>query len=148
MPEETFEIVPYIPAYHSQVVDVWEKSVLATHHFLDPEDFQKIRSLVRELDFSVHGVYCLLEGERCIGFTGVTDDKMDMLFLSPDYFGRGLGWKMMDFALNRLGVRKVDVNEQNESALRFYQKVGFVVYERTLQDDQGHDYPILRMSLP
>ncbi|RDV12574.1 GNAT family N-acetyltransferase [Pontibacter diazotrophicus] len=42
---------------------------------------------------------------------------------------------------------EVDVNEQNTKAVEFYQKLGFETYERTAQDDQGKDYPLLRMKL-
>lgn len=147
MIEKMVEIVPYVPAYKEQVVGVWEKSVLATHHFLAPGDFHKIRELVRELDFAQHNVYCLLDRDRCVGFIGITDKKVEMLFLAPEYFGKGLGRQLMEFAISELGADKVDVNEQNEGALRFYEKLGFVVYERMAKDDQGHDYPILRMRL-
>ncbi len=37
MPSESFEIIKYSDAYKQQVLTVWEKSVLATHDFLDPK---------------------------------------------------------------------------------------------------------------
>lgn len=70
-----------------------------------------------------------------------------MLFFSPEFIGMGFGRKLMEFAINELKADKVDVNEQNIQAIRFYQKFGFKVYERTDKDDQGKDYPLLRMKL-
>ena len=70
-----------------------------------------------------------------------------MLFLDPDYFGQGLGKILMNYAINELSVDKVDVNEQNINAVNFYQRLGFKTYERTDKDDQGKDYPLLRMKL-
>lgn len=70
-----------------------------------------------------------------------------MLFLSPTHFGKGLGKKLMLFAMTELSADKVDVNEQNEGATGFYKKLGFKVYDRSEKDDQGNDYPILRMKL-
>jgi len=70
-----------------------------------------------------------------------------MLFLDPKYFGQGFGKMLMDFALSELAVDKVDVNEQNINAVNFYKKFGFGIVERTEKDDQGRDYPLLRMKL-
>lgn len=44
-------------------------------------------------------------------------------------------------------VNRVDVNEQNPKALRFYERCGFTVYQRDEIDGQGNPFPILRMRL-
>jgi putative acetyltransferase len=82
-----------------------------------------------------------------LGFVGVADQKVEMLFLDPTYFGQGLGLKLLNFAVKNLKANKVDVNEQNGKALKFYQKFGFETVERTDKDDQGRNYPLLRMKL-
>ncbi len=53
----------------------------------------------------------------------------------------------MDFALLELKADKVDVNEQNTNAVKFYEKLEFKTYERTEKDAQGKEYPLLRMKL-
>lgn len=70
-----------------------------------------------------------------------------MLFIDADFIGRGFGKKLMLFALNELRANKVDVNEQNTKAVKFYSKFGFVTYARTEKDPEGKDYPILKMKL-
>jgi putative acetyltransferase len=47
--------------------------------------------------------------------------------------------------LDELNADKVNVNEQNIDAVKFYSKFGFVTYERTEKDSEG--YPILKMKL-
>ncbi|MFD2035911.1 GNAT family N-acetyltransferase [Belliella marina] len=145
MENYNFQILPYSNNFRSQLIDVWEKSVLATHSFLKPSDFESIKELVQSMDFNELDVFCLVQEEKVLGFIGVFDFKIEMLFLSPDYIGKNLGRKLLDFAINDLRADKVDVNEQNEHAVGFYQKFGFVVYERSELDDQGNAYPILRM---
>ena len=73
--------------------------------------------------------------------------KLEMLFISPELFGRGHGKKLLTFAIEKPHADKVDVNEQNRKAVSFYLKHGFRTYERTDKDDQGRDYPLLRMAL-
>lgn len=140
-------IIPYSPELRQQMLDVWERSVLATHDFLKPEDFKEIKELVATIDFSGFEVYCLMQEDKVRGFLGVADQKLEMLFLDPTSIGKGNGKKLLQFAVEKLNANKLDVNEQNSQAFAFYQKNGFKVYERTDKDDQGRNYPLLRMKL-
>src|SRR5688572_15505994 len=119
MASQRFDIIRYNDKYREQVLEVWEQSVLATHQFIKREDFQTIKQIVKTIDFNAFEMYCLVADERLIGFLGVADQKIEMLFLSPSYFGKGLGKKFMEFALRELKANKVDVNEQNSHAVEF-----------------------------
>lgn len=142
-----FEIRPYSESGKEQIVSIWEQSVLATHHFLTPSDFHHIKEIVKSIDFNSFAVFCLVHQNKVIGFIGVAEKKVEMLFLSPQYFGKGLGKKLMQYAIKELHANEVDVNEQNRDAFAFYQKMGFETYERLEKDSLGKDYPILRMRL-
>lgn len=142
-----FEIIKYADIYRSQVLALWEKSVLATHDFLTQTDFEEIKELVHTINFNDLQVFCLVDGNEVLGFIGVADKKVEMLFLAPEYFGKGHGLKLLNFAVKELNAEKVDVNEQNTKALKFYQKFGFEIYERSEKDDQGRNYPLLRLKL-
>jgi putative acetyltransferase len=50
-------------------------------------------------------------------------------------------------AIERQGVRRVDVNEQNHQAFGFYQRFGFAVTGRSDTDGQGKPYPLLHLGL-
>jgi putative acetyltransferase len=144
---DSYRIEAYREDLREQLVEVWERSVLATHHFLNPADFEEIKKEVQAMDFNQLEVYCLTHRERVLGFVGVWERKVEMLFLDPAYFGQGLGKKLLNFALTELGADRIDVNEQNTHAAEFYRRSGFEVSERTNTDDQGRPYPILRMIL-
>jgi len=147
MQTHNFEIKPYADQYNEQVLTVWENSVLATHDFLTKTDFESIKQLVKEINFNDFQVFCMTNKDLVLGFVGVADQKIEMLFLNPKYFGKGLGKDLLIFAVKILKADQLDVNEQNENALKFYQKFGFEIYERTEKDDQGRNYPLLRMKL-
>ena len=142
-----YTIAHYHPDHRIDLLKVWERSVLATHAFLTPEDFAEIKKFLYDFDFQQLQVFCLTEHDKVIGFLGLAELKIEMLFLDPAYIGKGLGYKLMDYAVNTLKANAVDVNEQNTKATDFYEKYGFEVYERTAKDDQGRDYPLLRMKL-
>lgn len=147
MQTDNFEITPYSDSYRQQILTIWEKSVLATHDFLTPSDFKEIKDLVSGINFNDFQVFCLTKENLVLGFIGVADKKIEMLFLDPQYFGQGLGRKLLNFAVKELNADKLDVNEQNTKALKFYQSFGFETFERTDKDDQGRNYPLLRMKL-
>lgn len=69
-----------------------------------------------------------------------------MLFLHPDYFGKGLGKELVQRAFDKLNVKFVDVNEQNPDAKIFYERMGFKVFKRNEYDSDGNPFPILEMN--
>lgn len=147
MHTDCFEIKAYADQYRQEMLVVWEHSVLATHHFLSQPDFDEIKKLVQSFNFNDLQTYCLVKDESVAGFIGVDSGKIEMLFLDPACFGRGLGSLLLNFAVNELAADMLDVNEHNTKALGFYQKSGFEIFDRTDKDDQGRDYPLLRMRL-
>ncbi len=141
------EIKAYEETYRAYMVDVWEKSVRATHTFVSEEDIKIFKAIVKDIDFQLFSVYCIFIGDRLVGFIGVGDLSIEMLFLDPDYIGQGFGQKLMLLALNEHKANRVEVNEQNLNAVNFYKKFGFKVYERSETDSEGKVYPILKMKL-
>lgn len=86
-----------------------------------------------------------LEARRTpLGFLGVQESHIAMLFIDQPYLRMGLGEMLIRHALD-LGVNSVDVNEQNPSALAFYTKMGFTQYDRSPLDGQGNPFPILHL---
>jgi putative acetyltransferase len=147
MTKQNFKIEKFTDRDREQILDVWEKSVLATHDFLNPIDFEEIKKIVASFNFNDFKVYCLKQNDVVAGFIGLAAQKIEMLFLSPEYIGKGLGYRLLEFAVVTLKAHSVDVNEQNTNAKYFYEKFGFTVYDRTDIDDLGKHYPLLRMKI-
>ena len=78
---------------------------------------------------------------------GTEDGRLEMLFLSPDERGKGLGRQLLEYGIREQGVREVTVNEQNPQAVGFYEHMGFQTYKRTEYDEEGNPYPLLYMRL-
>ena len=133
--------------YH-ELSELWEASVRSTHHFLSAEDIQYYKPLVQNVYFPAEQLYIIKNKDnRISGFLGLSDDLIEMLFIHPDEQGKGYGKTLLEFAVNERGFRKVDVNEQNEQAFRFYRNRGFEVISRDETDAQGKPFPILHMQL-
>ncbi|MGA0559291.1 GNAT family N-acetyltransferase [Larkinella sp. VNQ87] len=136
------------PADYPEVVDVWEASVRATHHFITEDDIQTFKPLILNQYLDMVDLFGIRdETGRLLGFLGVADHKVEMLFLHPDARGKGLGRIFMNHAINTLGATKVDVNEDNPQAVGFYQHLGFRTVGRSELDPNGNPYPILHLEL-
>lgn len=133
---------------HLQLIEIWEASVRATHHFLAEADLQTLKPLILEQYFDAVDLRCAKNTQGEIqGFCGVHDGNIEMLFISPAARGKGLGTLLAAHAVKEQGATKVDVNEQNEQALGFYLHLGFKVTGRSPVDGQGKPYPLLHMAL-
>lgn len=141
-------ILPVHPTDYSQVVNVWEASVRATHGFVSEADIQIFKPLLRDGLRHVEHLLCQRDDDgQVIGFIGVVSEKIEMLFIHPDWRGRGIGGRLLKHAVTQLGAKLVDVNEQNAQAVGFYLHQGFEVMGRSALDGTNKPYPLLHMRL-
>ena len=136
------------PSEYQEAVDLWEASVRATHHFLKEEDIQFFKPLILNEYLKIVDLRCIRDNDmKILGFLGVADKNIEMLFIHPLTRGKGIGKQLIKYAINELGCTKVDVNEDNPEALIFYEHYGFEVIGRSELDPTGRPYPMLHMSL-
>lgn len=128
------------------ILEIWEASVRASHRFLTEEDIRALYPQAEEAVQQIETLWVMQDGPRPVGFMGVQERKIEMLFLHPDYFRKGLGKIFVELAFRDLNVEYVDVNEQNPDAVKFYERMGFRTFHRDATDDQGNPFPILRMK--
>lgn len=133
---------------YQEVIKVWEASVRATHHFLKEEDFEYFKSLILNTYLDAVELRCVRnEKEIIVGFSGVADSNLEMLFIHPNSIGNGVGKTLLEYSIRKQKVTTVDVNEDNKQAIGFYEKSGFKTYKRSELDASGKPYPILHMKL-
>lgn len=144
----SYLIVPYQEKYHDQLVEIWYQAVVHTHKFLAGQDLEFYRQLVqngalKEVEIWVE----LKEGSEPIGFIGLDGAKIEMLFVDPNYHGKGTGRRLIQYAEKLKGPNlQVDVNEQNDGACTFYKRLGFVRVGRSELDGSGRPYPLLHLE--
>lgn len=130
------------------LVAVWEASVRATHHFVTEEDIQIFKPIVQDRALPALLIYCVRDvSQKAVGFIGIDAGKIEMLFIDPAWRGKNIGRQLLTYAVEVLGATQVDVNEQNEQAVGFYERMGFNVTSRSAVDGMGKPYPMLHMQL-
>lgn len=141
------EIVSTSADQHAALLELWEQSVRAIHHFLTEAQILQIRQQIMEFGyFDQVQLFHVEHQQQVLGFMGIAGHKLEMLFISSDAFRQGIGSQLLQYALE-LGVTEVEVNEQNPDATAFYLKHGFEIIRRSETDSEGNPYPILHLQL-
>ncbi|WP_318376210.1 GNAT family N-acetyltransferase [Enterobacter sp.] len=135
--------------HYPVLLEVWESSVRATHDFLQEQDIQALRPLLLHAYFPVLTIKIarLSCDDSIQGFIGVSEKRIEMLFVRAEQRGKGIGKLLLRHAINELGADELDVNEQNPQAVNFYKKNDFITIGRSEVDGQGRPYPLLHMKL-
>lgn len=130
-----------------QLVVVWEGSVRATHLFLSDEEVLAIKEYVPQALAGVQYLYVAENDEGTpLGFMGIQDRKLEMLFIDANQRGTGVGKQFLNLGFKKHQVNELAVNEQNPQAVGFYKHLGFEIVDRSELDEQGNPYPILIMK--
>jgi len=133
------------PGEGDRAVKIWRASVEATHDFLRPGDIDRLDALV--CDFLPHAPLWVAtdKDDRPIGFMGLSEARMESLFIDPAWRGVGVGRALVEHALTIYPILTTEVNEQNGQAVGFYRRMGFVPTGRTPTDENGFPYPLVHL---
>ena len=136
-------------ADHPQLLNIWLRSVRATHHFLQESDIEALLPQLRDIYLPAVELWVAVNTEDCpTGFIGLNENHVEMLFIEPDLRGKGIGRALLNHARSSRNQMSVDVNEQNPEAVGFYLHYGFVQTGRSPLDGEGRPFPLLHLSLP
>lgn len=134
--------------YLQLIVQLWEANVKVTHTFLTKEEIQNIKQYVPQaVEHAQHLCIALSEKGELLGFIGVADQRLEMLFIQVNARGQGISKQLLRYAIKNFDVKELTVNEQNPQAIGFYEHLGFVTYKRTDLDEEGQPYLLLYMKL-
>jgi putative acetyltransferase len=135
------------PADCNPLLDIWLRSVRATHRFLTEDDIQALLPEVQKwLALPNLELWVLCSDEtQPIGFMSLSEGSLDALFIAPEQIRRGGGRLLLEHARRQKGRLKVEVNEQNPEAVNFYLKSGFEVVGRSATDESGRPFPLLHL---
>lgn len=142
------EVKDRAPLLMEQLLTIWESSVSATHLFLSDSEIEKIKKYIPQALREIPDLIIVVnENQIPIGFMGIIKQHLEMLFISSEERGKGIGSELLNDAIEKYLVTDLAVNEQNHLAKEFYEHMGFEVYKRTKFDEQGNPYPLLYMRL-
>lgn len=136
------------PAEWPVLVRIWRGAVEATHSFLTAADLDFFESRLLGEYLGAVQLTVATEAGVPVGFSGLADGKLEMLFVDRQRRGSGIGAVLLQHAIAAHPGLLVDVNEQNPQAVGFYRRFGFITVGRQDTDGDGRPFPILNLALP
>ena len=127
------------------LLDVWYRAAVIAHSFLPEEHFlgERVEIVQRWLPAADTVVY-EIDG-RVVGFLSLIRNEVGAVFVDPDLQRRGIGRELMDDARSRRPYLELGVFEANAIGRRFYERYGFRLIERRIEESTGE--PELRLRL-
>lgn len=142
------EVIDRNSSLIEELLKVWESSVKGTHLFLSENEIKEIKKYVPQGLMEISNLIIIKnENKKTVGFMGISDRYLEMLFIANEERGKGFGKELLKYGIEKYKVNNLAVNEQNPLAKKFYEHIGFQVYKRTDIDEQGNPYPLLYMKL-
>jgi putative acetyltransferase len=131
-------IRPYADEDMGPLLDVWYRASLIAHSFLSEEFFEAERRQIAEEWLAMAETTVSEVDGTVVGFLSLVGNEVGGLFVDPDYQGGGIGRSLMDNAIESHPVLELDVFEANSIARRFYERYGFQLVDRHMNEAAGH----------
>jgi putative acetyltransferase len=87
------------------------------------------------------------EEGKVAGFISLVEEKVCALFVAPEMQGKGIGRALLENVLALKGNLTLKVYRENENALRFYEKCGFVAVGEKVDEFTGCAQILLERKL-
>ena len=118
----------------NRVMTIWFEGNMDSHNFINPEywkeKYNEVKSMIPQAEVYVY------ESDGIIkGFIGLDSDYIAGIFIDKIYRSRGIGTALIRFIKNSHERLILSVYEKNKSAVRFYEKSGFVVASTETDSD-------------
>lgn len=96
-------------AEYPALVRIWRSAVDATHDFLSDSDRESIEARLPSDYFPAVALWVAERDGRPIAFSGVADNRLEMLFVAAEERGSGAGTALLAHAVREVGASTIDV---------------------------------------
>ncbi|GIP40224.1 acetyltransferase [Paenibacillus sp. J31TS4] len=116
------------------MVDIWFEGSKQAHSFIPEEYWASNREAMKTVYLPMAQSFVLEENGMAAGFASIIDDYLAALFIRPAEQGKGYGGLLLNYVKERTGRLRLKVYQQNENAVRFYQRNGFRLASETIDE--------------
>lgn len=128
------------------LTDLWERSARSSHAFMDDGEFVELKPHIRDLLLPSMDVWVAEWDGEMLGFVGARDEHVELLYVSPEAQGKGIGPQLLAHIAEGEGPRSVEVYADNAVGLGFYLSQGFRETRRNPLDAAGRAFAIVHLE--
>lgn len=108
-----------------RIMTIWLEANIDAHDFITPnywkEKYNEVKSMILQAEVYVYESNGIIKG-----FIGLDGDYIAGIFVDKPYRANGIGTSLLNFVKERRNRLALSVYERNKSAVRFYEKSGFI----------------------
>ncbi len=110
------------------VMDLWLKSTIEAHKFIEKEFFKSHYNTVKDVYLPNSDTYVYKEKNEVVAFISIIESNfIGALFVSVDKQGQGIGSELLNYIIKKYKSLTLAVYIENEQAVKFYKKLGFKI---------------------
>lgn len=132
-------------ADRDRLTEIWLAASRVGHPFLTEAALAVQMVKVRDIYLPQAENWVAEADGTAVGFIGLIDDFIGGLFVGPKAHGRGIGKALVEHAARLKGALDVEVYAENQAAVEFYRRTGFVETLRRPHDDDYLPHEVIRM---
>lgn len=113
----------------------------------DPRAFIPIEQDPEVEDLKRSQKFVACDGDAVVGFSSIDGTYVSFLYIDPDYYGQGIGRKLLQIAVEAIGPGAwTIVLNNNKRAIGLYESEGFKEVHRFDSNNAGFPCTCLRME--
>jgi putative acetyltransferase len=120
-----------------EMVKIWYEASVTAHSFIPASFWALQKSAMKKKYLPLAENFIFEEDGQIAGFISLVGEKICALFVAPGMQGRGIGRALLEHAKSLKGRLSLKVYRENERALRFYEKCGFVAAGEEIDEYTG-----------
>lgn len=121
-----------------EVMDIWLKTNIKAHNFIQKNYWVDNYNIVKDEYMPISTTFIYKEDNIIKGFISIINDSfIGALFILDDYQGQGIGRKLQSYVKSLYSSLELEVYSDNESAVKFYKKCGFIIQSEEENEDSG-----------
>lgn len=122
----------------NNIMEIWLDSTIKGHDFIDEKYWRDNYSKVKDIYVPMSETFVYEENESIKGFISVIEENfIGALFVDSNSFRKGIGSKLIDFALEKYEGLNLAVYKENKSAIEFYKYKNFEVVCEQINEETG-----------
>ncbi|MCC3868891.1 N-acetyltransferase [Terrisporobacter mayombei] len=129
-----------------KIMDIWLKSTIKAHDFIDEEYWNKNYDTVKDVYIPMSDTFVYEDKENIKGFISIVNNEfIGALFVDTDCQGSGIGKKLINYAMDKYKKLNLAVYKDNKKSVDFYMNRGFKIAKEQKNEDSGYTEYIMEM---
>ena len=120
----------------NKVADIWLDTNIKAHYFIPAQYWKSNFELVKELLLQAE-VYVYEDNQEIQGFIGLNGEYIEGIFVSDENQSQGIGERLLNYIKNKKPKLSLRVYQKNSRAISFYQREGFEIQCKDLDEATG-----------